>query len=77
MTADKMRVEKTVTITGPGENRNYTESVRLFSREEIETLLQASGWESKFCYGDWDGNGHEDGISPRMIFVSSRVGGNS
>ena len=75
MTADGLRVEKTVTLIGPGGEDHYTESVRLFLRDDIEEMLQKSGWESIDCRGDWDGSTHGSGASPRMIFTAKKMSG--
>ena len=75
MTADGFRVEKTVTLTGPEGEDDYTESVRLFSREEVEAMLQKSGWDVTSCRGNWDGSAHVSGATPRMIFTAEKLSG--
>ena len=75
ITADGRRVEKAVTLSGPEGEKCYTESVRLFTREQIESMLSATGWQDIQCRGDWDGSESVPGESPRMIFTAVRSAG--
>ncbi len=67
------RVFKKVELFPPGSGkaRSYTESVRLFSREEMERLLAAEGLVPEKIYGDFQGRPY-GAESPRMILVSRK-----
>ena len=72
ITDDGSRVEKMVTLTGPGGENRYTESVRLFSKDRVTSMLEESGWSEIQIRGDWDGSDHVSGQSPRMILTAVR-----
>ncbi|MDE0957403.1 MAG: class I SAM-dependent methyltransferase [Planctomycetota bacterium] len=66
------RVEKKVVLSRNGQQRNYTESVRLYSRDEIESMLNSSGWDLTDERGDWQGTRYQSGSTPRMILLAKR-----
>ena len=72
ITADGKRVEKQVSLKGPSGEEGYIESVRLFSAEEVTSMLKQEGWGDIRCYGDWNDQPHRSGESPRMIFSARR-----
>ncbi len=72
ITSDGARMEKRVTLRRGASQRRYTESVRVYSYEEMHRMLTASGWQVIDCFGDWDGVPHRSGDTPRMIFQARR-----
>ena len=74
ITADGKRVEKQVTLSRDGNERCYTESVRLYDFAELNALLLASGWECSRFYGNWNGDRYLAANSKRMIVVARRAG---
>jgi SAM-dependent methyltransferase len=67
-TLENERITKNITITSPlGETLNFSESVRLFSREEILLMLQKSGFSVTSISGDYHGNPFSEKDSPRMM----------
>lgn len=69
------RVEKRIIIKKEGrggEKREFVESVRLYTLEEIEALLGAEGLRIEQCRGDFDG-GAMTASSPRMILFGRRA----
>lgn len=67
------RVIKEITITPEkGEPLHFTESVRLFSRREIETMLAETGFATDSIAGDYTGSRFEEGSSPRLILFSRK-----
>lgn len=67
------RVIKEITITPEkGEPLHFTESVRLFSRREIETILAETGFATDSIAGDYTGSRFEEGSSPRLILFSRK-----
>ncbi|MBL7662616.1 class I SAM-dependent methyltransferase [bacterium] len=51
LSKDQKRVEKVITISSPQKQKKFTESVRLFSFEEIKALLNAAGFKIKSKFG--------------------------
>ena len=68
------RVEKHISIRDAKRNkvkREFFESVRLYSRDEMERLLKAAGVKPYRYYGDFDGSEFDDS-SPRMLIFGRR-----
>lgn len=65
------RVEKKVLIEIPSQKIEYTESVRLYSRKELEQLLLNVGFSSLKIFGSFDGKPY-DQHSSRMIVLAIR-----
>jgi len=63
------RIIKNIFLNKNGEKREYKESVRLFSREELTEILEASGFIIKKVYGNYSGENWEEN-SPRTIIHS-------
>jgi len=62
------RITKTITITSPAEERlNFTESVRVYAREEIASMLSETGFSLSTIAGDYEGFPFEATVSPRMM----------
>ncbi|MDE0960460.1 MAG: class I SAM-dependent methyltransferase [Planctomycetota bacterium] len=66
------RVEKQVVLRRNGEQRSYTESVRIYSRDEIESMLNSAGWNLIDERGDWQGTRYQPGTTARMILLAKR-----
>ena len=73
ISGDEQRVEKTTRVTQPGSPETvYRESVRMYTREEIEDMLNDSGFDLPRFYGSLAG----DPFSPtasRMVFVATKA----
>lgn len=62
------RITKTIAITSPaGERLDFTESVRIYSKGEIQGMLEESGFSLSTIVGDYQGNPFEESSSPRMM----------
>jgi len=69
---DGRRIEKTVELTPGGEvPRSYRESVRMYSADELRTLLDRAGFAGVRLYGGLDGRPH-DADQPRMVAIGRR-----
>jgi len=55
-TADGTRVTKKIAFLTPDSNKDYSESVFLFSKETIESLLRQAGFAEIDLYGELDGS---------------------
>lgn len=66
------RVEKRITIQRENNMQVFTESVRLFSRDELAALLEANGFGIVTIFGNYDGAVFLDS-SPRCIFLSKAL----
>ncbi|MFT7616381.1 MAG: SAM-dependent methyltransferase [Planctomycetota bacterium] len=74
ITDDGTRVEKTVVFTQPGQLvEKYTESVRLFSQEELVVLFEDAGLSTTNFYGDFEGSLFTSG-SPRLVCFAQKEG---
>ncbi len=71
--AARRRIEKRITIGQDGSShaRDYFESVRVYSPDEIASLLAAAGLEATRMLGDFAGRPHDPG-SPRMIVLGRK-----
>ena len=62
------RITKTITLSSlKGEKRTFTESVRLYSRNEIVALLQDEGFRVESIQGNYQGDVFLESDSPRMM----------
>jgi len=65
----RSRVEKRILIhEARGVVREYRESVRLYSEEELRNLLETASITVRTTYGDYNGSAHS-GNSPRLILI--------
>jgi hypothetical protein len=65
---DNDRITKTISITPPiGETVTFSESVRLYSREEILSMLLDEGFAVDAIAGDYQGEPFRENDSPRMM----------
>lgn len=61
------RVIKKIVVTKNGKLNNYFESVRMYSKEELEIILNKIGFDIYKTFGDFLGNKYEYFNSPRLI----------
>jgi SAM-dependent methyltransferase len=72
LTPDGRRVEKAVTATHPdGRVEEWTESVRLYERDELAALLRTAGVAAEQWFGGFDGAPVSD-ASARCIVIGRR-----
>jgi SAM-dependent methyltransferase len=70
----RSRIEKEVVITaGAGERRQRFESVRVFTRDEIETWLRDAGLAPLAAFGDYGGAPFDEATSPRLLVLAQRI----
>ena len=70
---DEDKISKTITITPPtGEQLTFSESVRLYSREEIYTLLQHEGFDVISMAGNYLGDPFSENDSARMLIFCQK-----
>jgi len=65
------RVEKYISIRDAKQNevqREFFESVRLYSRDEMERLLKTAGMKTYRYYGDFDGSEFDDSSTRMLLF---------
>jgi SAM-dependent methyltransferase len=73
ISGDGKRVEKHVQVRDPaGRTREYTESVRLYDREDLEDLSRRAQLPVEACYGDFDGS-PAGPDAPRLIVVGRKA----
>ncbi|MFQ5750788.1 MAG: class I SAM-dependent methyltransferase, partial [bacterium] len=65
------RIEKKITLKDNGEKREYFESVRLYTLDEMENLLAKTELKLRNAYGDFDGSLFST-QSPRLILVGRK-----
>ncbi len=71
-----VRINKQVRIREDGAERSYDESVRMYTLEELEAMMDRAGLKVTQTYGDFDGR-PVSGDAPRNILVGrskSRAG---
>lgn len=67
------RINKRITLTPEdGEEQTYCESVRLFTRADLEAMYEAVGLRLTHAFGHYDGRPHTDD-SPRLILMAERA----
>ena len=65
------RIDKKITLKENSELREYYESVRLYTLNEMETLLTKASLRLEKTFGDFDGRPFSN-ASPRLIMVGKR-----
>jgi SAM-dependent methyltransferase len=65
------RIEKKIRMKENGRLREYSESVRLYTLNEMQAMLAAAGLRLMNTFGDFDGSDFSAG-SPRLILVGKR-----
>ncbi|MBI5646215.1 MAG: methyltransferase domain-containing protein [Ignavibacteriae bacterium] len=63
------RIEKDIRIERENDRRLYHESVRLFERSELESMLARAGLRTLHAFGDYQGNPFTR-VSPRCILLA-------
>ena len=72
ITPDGRRVEKTTTVTeADGQVRVFDESVRLYARDELATMLGTAGFERLCVFGSLRGEPYGQ-ASPRMVWAARK-----
>jgi SAM-dependent methyltransferase len=66
------RVIKKIRIQNNGKESEFTESVRLFSKDEINEILQDQGFKIRKIFGDFDGSNFDIDNSPRLIVIAQK-----
>ncbi|MEI7694384.1 MAG: class I SAM-dependent methyltransferase [Chlorobium sp.] len=68
------RITKSISIVPPqGKPLNFTESVRLYSKDEICGMLQQSGLTVQSISGNYHGDTFEEEESPRMMIFCQKM----
>lgn len=70
--AVRKRVSKTIAIERNGVEKRYSESVRLYSEDELRNMLESCGLRVAKSFGDYDG-GPVDVGRPRLILVGDKA----
>ena len=65
------RIKKKITIQGETREKEYLESVRLYTLHDMNDMIQASGLQLTATYGDFDGSPFGS-TSPRMILTGEK-----
>lgn len=71
ISSDGRRVEKTIEITENEVTETFFESVRMFSREELEAMLVRNGFSPVSCFGDFNGSPFTNDAERLLIFATS------
>lgn len=67
------RIEKKITLKENGSSREYFESVKLYTLDEMRDLLFKTELQLQKTFGDFDGSKFSS-ISPRLILIGRRKG---
>ncbi len=70
---DQGRVEKEIRITGENTQRCLNESVKLYSREQVEEMFARCGLSIEGLWGDFQGH-EQNSDSPRLIIMGRKDG---
>ena len=68
---DTHRVEKTILLNWDNNSQTFHESVRLYKLEEMLSMIESAGLETKNVFGSMDGKPHGKS-SERMIVLGSK-----
>ncbi|MCA9321792.1 MAG: class I SAM-dependent methyltransferase [Planctomycetes bacterium] len=71
ISSDGRRVIKRVSLTGPDQDRQWTESVRLFGRDELISMLHAADFTVTEVFGSLDGQ-RWTSKSPRCVLRAKK-----
>lgn len=66
------RVVKKIIIATSSDNREFEESVRMFTYQELQTMLTKIGFDIYKTFGDFLGNDFDNSTSPRLIFICKK-----
>ena len=68
------RITKTITIIPPvGQSVTFSESVKLYNKEEIIAMLQKEGFTVTSILGNYNGDSFRDEESPRMMIFCQKL----
>ncbi|WP_107724566.1 class I SAM-dependent methyltransferase [Desmospora activa] len=67
-------VKKEIEVEDNEGKRRYLERVKLYTREQMETMMTAAGLVIEKVKGDFDSSDYAEATSPRMIFTGSVKG---
>ncbi len=67
------RVEKQIRIVSEDGQRCFSESVKLYSREQLEEMFGSCGLRVEGVWGDFEGH-EQDSDSPRLIIMGRKDG---
>lgn len=70
ISSDSRRVEKTIEISENGETETFFESVRMFSKQELEAMLVRNGFSPVSCFGDFNGSPFTNDAARLLIFAT-------
>jgi 2-polyprenyl-3-methyl-5-hydroxy-6-metoxy-1,4-benzoquinol methylase len=68
------RVNKRIVIKTTEQVKEFRESVRLFTKNELRAMIARHGMEVEEVFGDYDGGEFAEGSSPRVIIVAKKDG---
>ncbi|NWF49570.1 MAG: class I SAM-dependent methyltransferase [Ignavibacteriaceae bacterium] len=66
------RVVKNILVKQNGTEKNYIESVRLFTSEELKIELVKTGFKIIKCFGDFNGSDFDLNSSQRIIIIAQK-----
>lgn len=66
------RIHKTITLETDEHTETHRESVRLFTRNDLEAMYESVGLVPTQAFGHYDGRPHSD-ESPRLILMAERA----
>ncbi len=66
------RVEKKITINNNGSEKSFTESVRMYSEDELKNAVKKTGFNIEKVFGDFEGNNFNLQTSPRIIIIARK-----
>ncbi|MBS4033804.1 MAG: class I SAM-dependent methyltransferase [Ignavibacterium sp.] len=69
---DGLRIIKKIIVTTSGNSKEYFESVRMFSKEELVNELIRIGFAIEKTFGDFHGNKFEQYSSSRIIIIARK-----
>ncbi|MFC4076098.1 methyltransferase domain-containing protein [Salinithrix halophila] len=62
-------VRKKITLSDEKRDRTYQERVKMYTRSQMEAMMESAGLWVERVKGDFDGNPYSEMESPRMIFT--------
>ncbi|HKI78293.1 MAG TPA: class I SAM-dependent methyltransferase [Ignavibacteriaceae bacterium] len=69
---ENQRVIKNIIIRENGDERSYSESVRMYSKEELTNAITASGLVIENIFGGFDGEKFDEEKSQRIILIAKK-----
>lgn len=66
------RIEKVITITRDGSEKEYFESVKMYSHDELEKMFSNNNIRLTHKFGNYDGT-PLDNVSPRAILIGRKL----